>query len=102
MNVQIDRDRLRMEIEKRFGNAKTSGLTRLEDASRDSEGKTTIAAKTVYNLLNGQGWRNDTVERLCEILNIHPSEIIMFRNGGDDDTHAPPQSVKRRKEQVAV
>lgn len=93
MNVQIDRDRLRMEIEKRFGNAKTTGLAKLEDASRDGEGKTTISAKTVYNLLNGQGWRNDTVERLCEILNIHPSEIIVFRNG-DGDTHAPPQPVK--------
>ena len=93
VKVQIDTERLSIEIVKRFGNTRTTGLARLEAASQDADGKVTITGRTVRNLLNGDGWRNDTIERLCEVLGIHPAQILKFGNG-DSHTHASPQPAK--------
>lgn len=95
MRVRIDVERLRIEIEKQFGNVKTSGLKKLEDASRDEENRVTITGRTVRNLLGGGGWNNGTVERLCEVLGIHPAQILVLDVERNGHTHASPQLATR-------
>lgn len=78
------------------------GYLAVEDASKDVKGKRRISARTLYNLVEGQGWRNETINVVCEILRISPSEIVIVEGLSNGHTHASPQSVKGKKKQVAA
>ena len=95
--LRINTERLGEIIKAKYGSYQA-----VEDASRDAEGKTRIAVRTLYNLMAGQGWRSDTVNVLCEVLGISPSEIVIVSNGDSRYTHASPRPAHMEEELQAV
>lgn len=96
MKLKIDADKLEAIIKRKFGS-----YIEVERASKVN-GKARITVRTLYNLMNNQGWRSDTINTLCEILDIHPSEIVRFENGEPPNTHAFTRSTKVESKQGLV
>lgn len=87
--MRLNTERLDAIIKVKFG-----GYLALENASKDAEGKPRITARTLYNLMAGQGWRNETINTLCEILGVEPSQIVELGNGSNSHTHARPRPAR--------
>lgn len=91
--MRLNTERLDAIIKVKFG-----GYLALEAASKGEDGKPKITARTLYNLMAGQGWRNETINTLCEILEVDPSQIIELGNGSNSHTHARPRPARVAKE----